>query len=290
MTTHLVRICLAALIVCAIAGCGPTIVRERIYDQPNARVELRHLKSDGAAVARGYSHPATIADVRIAHILASLSYEDAEGKRGPSIRSQFVYDLADGISAALAKASPDDEVAAAIFPEDRRLGIFTNTRVTAFRLYVKGDEMRIDFYAVEQALDRDSSRAGTREYDIPTELPGFAPGFKLVAAEAQRKVGLRALEIAWRDGYYRKPVTLSFREGQARRRTVLMEMPSEEVSAKPGAEPPLPVNLSDAQLRALDELDSGRQSGLVTELEYQRRRKLVLENRVDEAGYGTGPR
>ena len=41
--------------------------------------------------------------------------------------------------------------------------------------------------------------------------------------------------------------------------------------------------------RALDELDGGRQSGLVKEADYQRRRQLIIENKLDEAGYGTVP-
>ena len=288
MTTSPVRLGLAVLAVCALAGCGPKFVRERIYDKPAVRVELRHQTKDGAPVPRGYAQPATIADVRIAHILASLSYDDSDGARQPLIRSQFVYELAEGIALALAKAGPDDDVAAAAFPEDRRLGIFTDSRVTAFRLSLVGDEMQIEFYAVEQALERDTGKVGPREYEIPTELPTLEPRFKIVAGEAQRKLGSRGVEIAWRDAYYRRPVSLSFRQGQARRRTVLMELPPDGAPA-PAAETPLPADLSDAQLRALDQLDAGRQSGLVRESDYQRRRKLILENKLDEAGYGTVP-
>jgi hypothetical protein len=204
------------------------------------------------------------------------------------IRSEFVYDLADGIALALAKAGPDDEVAAASFPVDRRLGIFTDERVTAFRLVLVGDEMQIEFYALEQGLERDGNKATAREYEIPTELPTLDPKFKIVPANAQTRLGARGVEVAWRDPYYRRPVSLSFRQGQARRRTVLMELPPEAEPA-PAAEAPAPVKLSDAQLSALDQLDAGRQSGLVKESDYQRRRRLVLENRLDEAGFGAVP-
>ena len=64
MTTRPARICLTLLALAALAGCGPKFVRERVYDKPNMRVELRHQKSGDAQVARGYSHPVTIADVR----------------------------------------------------------------------------------------------------------------------------------------------------------------------------------------------------------------------------------
>lgn len=277
----------AALGVCALAGCAPTIVRERIYDKPTARVELRHRMKDGAVVPRGYSQPATIADVRIAHILASLAFEDSDEKRQAVIRSEFVYPLAEGIALALAKAGPDDEIAAAAFPVDRRLGIFTNERVTAFRLVLVGDQMQIEFYAVEQELEHDG-KVSTREYEIPTELPTLEPSFKVVVGEALTLLGARGVEVAWRDPFFRRPVTLSFRQGQARRRTVLLELPPDAVTG-PTAEMPLPPNLSDAQLRALDQLDARRQSGLVKESDYQRSRRLILENKLDEAGYGTVP-
>ena len=144
MTPAPARLCVLALAVCALAGCGPKFVRERVFDKPGVRVELRHQVVEGAPVPRGYAQPATIADVRIAHILASLSTEDDKGERQPMIRSEFVYELADGIALALAKAGPDDEVAAASFPVDTRLGIFSDERVTAFRVVLVGDTLRLE--------------------------------------------------------------------------------------------------------------------------------------------------
>ncbi len=287
MTRPLLRLGLAGLAVCALSACGPKLVRERVFEQPGVRVELRHQVADGKPVARGYAQPTTIADVRIAHILASLSTEDDKGERRPMIRSEFVYPLADGIALALAKAGPDDEVAAASFPKERSLGIFTNELVTAFRLALVGDEMQIEFYAFEGTVEREGSKASPREYEIPSELPSFAPSFKLVPGEAQTRLGPRGVAVAWRDAYYRRPVSLSFRQGQARRRTVLMEMPSEEEEAGAADAAPEAVKLSDEQLRALDQLDAARQSGLLKESDYQRRKRLVLENRLGEAGFGS---
>lgn len=285
MTPAPARLCVLALAVCALAGCGPKFVRERVFDKPGVRVELRHQVVDDKPVPRGYAQPATIADVRIAHILASLSTEDDKGERRPMIRSEFVYELADGIALALTKAGPDDEVAAASFPVDTRLGIFSDERVTAFRVALVGDEMRIEFFVWEVAVEKEGNKSSPREWEIPTELPSSAPRFKLVPGEAQTRHGTRGVNVAWRDPYYRRPVSLSFRQGQARRRTVLMELPPEDEPA-PSAATPAPPKLSDEQLRALDQLDAGRQSGLVKESDYQRRRRLVLENRLDEAGFG----
>ncbi|MGH7290099.1 MAG: hypothetical protein ACREJT_02730, partial [Myxococcota bacterium] len=243
MTTAPLRPFLAALAVCALFGCASTYVRERVYDKPTARVELRHEEKSGQVVPHDYAQPATISDVRIAHILASLSYEDGEQKRQPMIQAQFIYELAEGIAAALAKAGPSDEIAAACFPVERTLGIFTNEQVTAFRLVLVGDEMQIDFYGVAQALEKEASKVGDRDYEIPTSMPTFEPKFKIVPGEAQRIAGDRGVLVAWRDDYYRRPVNLSFRQGQARRRTVLMEMP-EEVDPKAPAATTVPSGLA----------------------------------------------
>lgn len=284
---------LAAAVLLALfaSACAPKVVRERVLEKPGVRVELRHTEKGGEKLARGYAQPATISDVRIAHILASLVWADDEGKQSPVIRALFVYDLAEGIAAALEKAGPDDEVAAAAFPEDKRLGIFTDAKVTAFRVVLVGDEMRIEIYSLEQPLERDGGKIGTREYEIPTELPSLAPRFKLVPGQAQTREGARGVNVAWRDPYYRKPVNLSFSGGQPRRRTVIMEMPSEELPAGQAKAPTeLPPGLSDAQLSAIDQLDAARTAGRVTEADYQRKRRLILDGKLDEAGYGAAPR
>jgi hypothetical protein len=68
-----------------------------------------------------------------------------------------------------------------------------------------------------------------------------------------------------------------------------MEMPDESEPKVPAAQT-VPKGLADAQIRALDQLDAARQSGLIKEAEYQRRRRLILEGKLDEAGYGTAPK
>jgi hypothetical protein len=277
-------VALAALAAILLAGCGPKLVRERVFEKQNpaVRVELRHSVQGGEVIPRGFDQPATIADVRIAHILASLSFEDSDKKKRPVIRSTHVYDLAEGISKALAQAKPDDEVAAAAFPEDRRLGIFTDNRVTAFRLHLEGDAMQIEFIAVEEALEKEGAKVGYSDYEIPGDLPSFAPRFTISTAQSISKLGTRGVSVAWRDAIFQRPVSLSERQGK--HRTVLMELPPEKGTS--GDKDDLPPGLSDAQRQALDLNAAERSSGMITEAEYQRRRRLILEGKLDEAGYG----
>ena len=280
----------AALAAVLLSGCGPKLVRTPVFqkDQPSVRVELQRREQGGAAVPRGFEQPATIADVRIAHILGDLTFEGKDGKRQTAIRSAFLYDLAGGIAVALAQATPDDEVVAAAFPEDRRFGIFTDNRVTSFRLHLEGDSMHIEFMAIEDPLEKEGAKVGYSEYQMPSELPVLAPTFVLVPSESITKLGSRGVAVAWRDEIFRRPVSLVGRDGVVKKRTVLMELPPEK-GTSPVEKPSRPPGLSDAQTRALDKLDAARAGGAVTEAEYQRRRRLILENKLGDLGDDEAP-
>jgi hypothetical protein len=275
------RTCITASLALAILACGPKVVRETIVDTDSTHVELRHVLEDGKPVPRGYEQPATVAAVRLAHILSSFARESGPGERGPIIRSEHVYELADGLAAALAKAGPDDEVVAVAKMRDRRFQIFTVDRVTSFRAWMATGQLYFQFLAVEQQLERDAAQQG---YDPPLAPPSNAPGWRIVAAHALAPLDDRTVAVDWRDDYWRQPINLRTRSGKASRRTVLMESPEGEAPA-----PPVPMDATDAQRRALDQLDVARRSGLVSEAEYQRRRRLVLEGRLAEAGYGEEP-
>jgi hypothetical protein len=296
--TRATPICVAAVALAALlfAGCGPKVIRNRVFENPQVRVELQRKEQSGSVVVRGFDHPATIADVRVAHILGSLTFTDDDKNTRPVIRSEHLYDLAGGIAKALAQATPDDEVAAAAFPEDRRLGIFSDDRVTSLRLHIEGDAMRIEFFNVEEPLEKEGAKVGYRDYEIPTDLPTLAPKYKLQTTDSISRFGTRGVSVAWRDDAFRRPITLRDREGKVKTRTILMELPEDkDTPAKPGsATKQLPAQdrppgLSDAQVQALDRADESRLNGAITEPEYQKRRRLILEGRLDEAGYGRAP-
>jgi hypothetical protein len=281
----LARFIAPLLLVCCAAACGPKLVRETVFETERSRVLLRHSIDGGEVVARGRAHPAVIADVRLAHILASITHEDAEGARAPTIRSEHVYELAEGMARAFEKAGPDDELVGVAYARDRRLRIFTAERVTAFRSWIDpGGELWLEFFAIESELPQPDVHAARTPWEPPADLPADRPRFKLLPGEAQRAAGARGLAIVWRDDYYRQPVAMRLRGGKLRRRTVLLEAPVEEVA--PAAQAPLPADLSDEQRQALDQLEAARRAGLVRETEYQRRRILILSGQLEEAGYG----
>ncbi|HXX46597.1 MAG TPA: hypothetical protein VEN47_00125, partial [Myxococcota bacterium] len=132
---------------------------------------------------------------------------------------------------------------------------------------------------------------GNREWDIPAELPTAKASYTLALGPGESRLGPRGVIVDWRDDAFRRPVNLRERE-VSKHRTVLMEIPEEPHGEKPKGDAPKqerPPDLSDEQLRAMDQLDAARAGGSVTELEYQRRRRLILDGKLDEAGYGKDP-
>jgi hypothetical protein len=277
-------ILLALLLV--VAGCGPRFTEEPVHTTDQVRVVLRQMLEGGEPVARGYNHPATIADVRLAHILGSLNYETRKGQRRPVFRTTHLYEISEGLAKALQKADPDAEVAAAAFGRDRRILIFAEDRVTSFRAWVRGDQLYLEFYAVEELLQEAGTINEAEKYRIPTTTPSGKPRFRMVAGSAIVLAGPQSVAIDWRNPEFRRPAGLGGGGSRLGRKTILMEAPAEE-------EPPVaptPEGFSDAQLQALDELEGTRRAGLITEVEFQRRRILILEGKLEEAGYGAESR
>ncbi len=270
-----------------VAGCGPRLVTQDVFESGdgNISVKLRRLVDGGQPVPWGYDHPITVSDVRVAHILAQITHRDAEGNVHPTIRSVHVYPLAEGISKALALASPDDEVVALAYSRERRFGIFTYDRATAFRITVQDPMLNIDFFAVEEKVEKDPRERSLRSYETPATLPERAPRFALEPTQRQVARGARGLAFDWRDPFYGRPVSLTLRGGRLKRRTILMEAEPEELAPADQEGYTSPI-LRSAQLEALDRLDAERRNGEVSEQEFQRRRRLILDGRLDRAGYG----
>ena len=269
-------------------GCGgPRLVTDAIVDTDEYQVSLRRTEVSGQTLARGYAHPATISDVRLAHVLANLEYTDAEGQRSPLIRSVHVYPLAESLNQAITKAGPDDEIAASVISSDKRFGLFNRDRVTSFRLFFAEDVLVLEFFDIERELEPGEGKPGRdRKYTIPSEAPEGTAPFRVLSGVKHTADGRRAVQVAWRDPYFANPVSLSVGGSRFKRRTVIMEAAPSDPEA---AESELPIAsspaLRDAQIRALDQLDALRRQGLINEAEFQRRRRLILKGDLEAAGY-----
>jgi hypothetical protein len=274
---------LVASLLGAAVGCGPEVIRETVYESEGVKVQLRRTLEKDEAVPLGYDQPVTIADVRVAHILSSLGYAGEKHGPRPAIRTEHLYDFAEGIAKALASAGPDDEIVAWSLSREQRFVVFTDLRMTAMQIHAKDDQLFISFFSIEEDLDREGS--GTPP-EPPLKLPNTEPPFTLKPDQAQARVDRRTLSIDWRNARYRKPTALRAGGGRLSRRTIIMqeEPPDGEIDQGSPALS-IPPEATDAQMRAFDQLDAARRAGLVTEVEFQRRRRLILQGRLAEAGY-----
>jgi len=97
--------------------------------------------------------------------------------------------------------------------------------------------------------------------------------FRVLASEGVEPTGHQSVAVYWRDDRFRNPTSVRVGPGgKVTRRTVLME---EEAPATEPSAAQLPTD--PASLRALADLEEARRAGELTEAEYQRKRRALLE-------------
>jgi len=260
----------------ASAGCGTRYARVPIHQDDTATVVLRAELRDGKPLARGFLHPATISGVRLAHMLAQIDVrvgdgDDAKNERRPAIPTELVYPLGDLLAQALAKADPSQEVVVQAMRHERRLGLFTQTFATSFIAFVgEDDRLHLQLSRLDWPVPKG------QEDEAREPVPGReVMAFRVLASEGVDPTGHQSVAVHWRDERFRNPTTVRVGPGgKVTRRKVLME------DETPAAEPPASgVELpSDPEaLRALADLEEARRSGEITEADYQRRRRALLE-------------
>ncbi len=259
------------LIAVGVLACGARMQRETVFDQDHTQVELRHETLRGEPVARGFAHPSAISPVRLAHILSSIELREGdEGGRRPAIPTQSLTTIAEGVSRALAKAGPDQELAVLSIRKEKRFGLFDRDYLTSFVTYARGEQLYVHL-----------SRS---EWEIPPRRQDRLPQpradeqvmkFRVLPAPGLSLVGSQAVAADWRNPLFGRPTRAEVRaDGTVVRRTVLMESPAEPAAA-PDRDP-LPPNLSPAALRQLADLEEQRRRGELTESYYEARRREIL--------------
>jgi len=247
-----------------------------VHSDDTTTVVLRAELRDGKPLDRGFQHPATISGVRLAHMLAQIDVRVDEGddallSRKPAIPTELVYPLGDLLAKAFAKADPSQEVVVQALRRERRLGLFTQTFATSFVAFVGDDGL---LHLQLSRLDWPVPKG--EEDQLREPVPGReVMAFRVLASEGVDPTGHQSVAVDWRDERFRNPTTVRVGPGgKVTRRTVLMgeEAPAEE-PAPAGVELP-----SDPEaLRALADLEEARRSGEITEAEYQRKRRALLE-------------
>ena len=266
-----------ALVTSAASGCGARYSRHVLHDQGGVKVVLRAELVAGETVARGHSHPATIAGVRLAHILSRIDVrfgaiaEDGTQRR-PAIATDLLYQLGDLLAEALAKSDPNQEVVVQALRKERTLGIFTTTHVTSFVAWVQDDDLVIHLSRVDQLIPKGEKSEELREPQPGSEVMAF----KTLPSEGVVPIAHQAVAVDWRNPVFRSPTHVRVGpNGRVVRRTILME------SAEPTEEPEPTDRVLPADpgvLRALADLEETRRGGAITEREYQQQRRDLLRD------------
>ena len=259
-----------------VLGCGTRYTRVPVYEDELTTVLLRAELRDGQPVDRGFAHPATIAGVRLAHVLAQIDVrmnagDDTASERRPAIHTDLVYPLGDLLAQALAKANASQEVVIEATRKERRLGLFTQTYVTSFVAWVAEDGL------LYLSLSRLDWAVPKGDEDTPREpvVGREVMAFRALASEGVDPVAHQIVAVHWRDDRFRRPTTVHVGPGgKVSRRTVLME---DEAPAEEEAAPASDAMPTDPEaLRALAELEEQRRAGRLTEAEYLRRKREIL--------------
>lgn len=282
MTARRRRTVATALALLA-AGCGPRYERVETFDEPGLRVVLRSETRDGKPVPRGFAHPATIASVRLAHVLARLDVRKGSeegGERVPAFPTILLYTVGEQLSKALAKATPDQEVVVHAVRREKQLAIFEKRMLTSFIAYVKGDDLVIHLSRVEWEVPKQGEGSGTGGEELPEPYAARrVQDFKVLAAEGVVPAGEQTVTVDWRSPAFREPTHVRVGSGgRLQRRSVLLESPPEP-EAEPAAA--LPEGLPPETLRALADLEEQRRRGELSETAYRARRRDLLREADD---------
>lgn len=281
---RIARAFVCALLLAATSGCFARTVREEVFKEGKTEVFLRGKTKSGEMIDRGFDQPVSIAPVRVAHMLSRMDLRLPESnalfelqrskkkERIPAFELDLLYVIADGVSQALAKAGPGQEVVVMSVHKSKSFLIFDRDFLTSFVAYVKGDQLYVH-------LNRYSWEIPARREDrLPEPHVGEHPmKFKVIPSDGMALADEQSAVFDWRSAIFKRPSRTRITPGgKVVRKTVLMEMEEEAapVSADPGAA--LPANLSPEALRDLADLEEVRRKGLISEAEYSRRKRAIV--------------
>jgi hypothetical protein len=262
---------LGAALLAGALGCGTRYVRESFVDLPDLRIHLRSEKRSGEIVDRGFDQPATISRARLANILSRIDVRDdaEDGARKAAVPTEILFEIAGGVSDALAAADSSQEIVVQAVRRSRRLGVFTQKNVTGLVLWVQSDDLVVNLTQLDVPVEK------ALEEKLPEPWTNRPSGnFRVIASPSIVPVATNAVLVSWKDPIFRKSSNIRVGAGgRVIRREILLEEAPEEA---PETATPLPEGLTPETLRALADLEEERRDGSISEGEYQRRRRALL--------------
>jgi hypothetical protein len=259
-------------------GCITRTVKEPVFEQDKTRVFLRSQHKGGETLAKGFGHPLAISAARLAHILSRIDVRGAGGdaERRAAIPLDSLYVIAEGMSKALAKADPDQEVVVMSVRKTKHFMLFDRDYLNSLVAYVRDDLLCIHLSRVDWEID------AARKTELPEpRVDEQVMPFHLLISPGMTLLTAQAVAVSWRDPVFRRATrTRVLPSGKVVRREILMESP-EDAPTPPITTDVLPGNLTPGTLRKLADLEEQKNRGEVTQTQYTVLRETIL--RADPA-------
>lgn len=250
------------LLVLLCASCATKIKNVVITDDNPEHIWLQYaVDQNEQTIPQGFAHPAKLAPEQLQAMLKELAYEEFSfmswHKAGPVFSDRETVRLATALSEALAQATADQWVHFAITDMKQQL-LFKTRHLTDGICYIKNNRLNIVLGNMNLELinpDRDLYRADPRNKI-------YTDSIRLTLKPEQ---GITAPPIVEGDKWLGKP----------RRNWVQIELTTFTIAPVVEQAEPTPPPAKDNAER-LRELKKLYDDGLITEEEYEQKRKDIL--------------
>ncbi|MDH4017382.1 MAG: hypothetical protein OEV20_08585, partial [Actinomycetota bacterium] len=270
-------------------GCSTRNVEDRIINRYGLDVHLlSEKKLFGSAIDRGYAHPSDIPVERLEIILGSLQIDRrvrANSVRGPAIPAEILGPVSQGLAEAFRRADSSQQIAVSAQRKQRQKGIFHRKFLTTFIAFMEGDELVLHLSRSDWPVDEN------RKGGLPRPHVNDPQGeFRVVTNEFIRQSGRTGVAVEWRSDVFgtfaaasaARTAPVATGAGGAATAgaggtTVLMAEPEEELTELEPLTNEQLQSLSPADLRDLADLEDARTASRITENEYRRQRRTILD-------------
>ena len=266
------------LFLTSLPGCITRSVTDTLVDSDTMKVYARYNSRLGEPVDRFYQQPASISSQRLARILSLLyirTDEDGPDEQRTAIASDLIYPIANALSKALRNADSSQQIIVMAIRKSTHLVAFRRKYLTSLTSWVENDMIYIILSKVEFDL-REVRKSRNKARQLPVPDPNEETmDFRTVPQYGLETAGRQGIKANWRDEYWSRVKTAERDgKGQIKRRTILQQS---EIPGPVGVPKPATLPSSPSVLRELADLEEARQSGAITESQYQRRRKELME-------------
>jgi Short C-terminal domain len=271
----LVVVALALALALLLAACGPAVKKIELFKDHNEYLWLQWEQEDEKILPQGYDHPTSLTADQLNEILAAVHLEEHSfftwRDQGRVFVEQQRLKLAPQLADALTKAMPDQWVSFAVTGHQRQM-IFETLVMTDGMAFIKDGKLNLVLGNVNYELldpDHDRLNSDPRDHFV-------FPGRRLLEnAEA----GFAAPPVIKGDRYlrgeHRNWLVFDLATFFAEPEPEATPAPA-EVAPAPTPEPtPEPVDDVATRLQKLKELFD---QGLITQEEYDAKRKAILED------------